>query len=113
MSIIGPYTKKSRIESRENRFKKLRVIKASEVEQTENTKANSIIKIRETSALPPVMLKNSYGTATRIKAVIKAPSIKNGPAVKNSEQVSISKAYTFDCSCRSLLPVLPSPEVSD
>ena len=104
MSIIGPYTKKPRIEPKENRFKKLRAIKASEVEQAENTKANSIIKIRETAALPPVMLKNSCGTAARIKAVIKVPSIKNGPAVKNSEQVCISSVYSFACTHRTRPP---------
>ena len=59
ISIIGPYTKKPRIEPEGNLFKKLRAIKASEVEQAENTKAKSIITRSEPAALPLVMLNNS------------------------------------------------------
>ena len=108
ISIIGPYTKKPRIEPKGNRFKKLRAIKASEVEQAENAKAKSIITRSEPAALPPVMLKNSCGTAARIRAVIKAPRIKKGPAVKNSEHVCISSVYSFACTHRTPPPAAAS-----
>ena len=103
ISIIGPNTKKPKIEPSGNRFKKLRAINASEVEHAEKINANSIIERRAPAALPLAVLKNSCGTAAFRRAVIKAPMMRNGPAAKNSVEVCITNAESFaDIHCAAV-----------
>lgn len=84
ISTIGPITRNATIDPTEKVLLKEDAIKASASEQSDITKARTIITIEEVTSVCPISKSVEVFKYVCIAAAIKAPRIKYLPTEKNS-----------------------------